>query len=72
METSYSIGRVLLLTYLFLMSPYTSNLFSTASKNFNAESCSLFNLKFFDLILSSASILSLFLTHLLGASLNIP
>ena len=33
METSYSIGRVLLLTYLFLMSPYTSNLFSNSLKS---------------------------------------
>ena len=32
METSYSVGRVILLTYLFLLSPYASNLFSNTLK----------------------------------------
>lgn len=38
MEITYSIGRVLLLTYLFLMSSYSSNLFSNSLKTHLEES----------------------------------
>ena len=38
METSYSLGRILLLTYLITLSPYSANLFSNSLKTKLEES----------------------------------
>jgi hypothetical protein len=38
METSYSLGRILLLTYLITLSPYSANLFSNSLKSKLEES----------------------------------